>query len=356
MMVENTAPKRNLSLRQMLEGMTLAFRPEAAGDMDASIQFDVTGPRPATYHLRFGQGDCRFVLGPASSPTLTITTPADVWMGVMRGEVDGRQALMSGRYAANGDLSLLMRLDELFGDAESRRGANYTVAAGDSRPAGPLPLSGMAWMTLAFVPWTLFWVLFDVSTLSPWIRLGLPLATAAVMAVYRLVYDRPTWLEWGGLTFFGLAALLTAAGDPTFARWGSAFSSLFSGMLWLSSLVWRRLPLCAEYSRWGFPERLWRTTLFLHPNAAISLMWGWQYLLATGFALAAAWLPAWSTPLTIVRFLLLAPAFVFTGRYARGADRRTIADIDRAMVNMRRWAYVGLGVALVVVVALYAIV
>jgi putative sterol carrier protein len=346
-----TAPG-NLSLRQMLEGMTLVFDAEAAGNMDASIQFDITGERPATYHLRIHEGDCRFALGPAAAPTLTITTPADVWLGVSRGELDGQQALMSGQYQAQGDLSLLLRFNALFRNGQGAADSAYAAPA-DAHPSGPIPLSGMAWMTAAFIPWTIFWVLFDIPTLSPWLRVGLPFALAAAVVAYRLAFDRPTWLEWGGFVFFALAGMLTLAADPTFARWGSALSSAFSGLLWLTSIVWRRLPLCAEYSRWGFSPRLWRTTLFLHPNAAISLTWGGQYLLATGFAVGATLLPAWYGPLTGIRFLLLAPAFAFTAIYSRNGHSRYIADVDQAMTNIRRWAYVGIGLFLIVAVGIY---
>lgn len=38
----------NLTLRQMLEGMTLTFDASAAGDMDATLQFNVTGAEPGT--------------------------------------------------------------------------------------------------------------------------------------------------------------------------------------------------------------------------------------------------------------------------------------------------------------------
>ena len=82
-------------------------------------------------------------------------------------------------------------------------------------------------------------------------------------------------------------------------------------------------------------------------------MWGWQYLAATGVAVGAGLIPGWYTPLTVLRFLLLVPAFLFTSRYSQGADRRYIADVDQAMVNMRRWAYVGIGMCLIVAAAIY---
>lgn len=51
---------------------------------------------------------------PADGPGVTIRSPADVWLAVSRGEIDGRQAFMTGKYKVEGDLSLLMKLGALF--------------------------------------------------------------------------------------------------------------------------------------------------------------------------------------------------------------------------------------------------
>ena len=45
---------------------------------------------------------------------MTITTPAAVWLAISRGELDGQQAFMSGKYKVEGDLSLLLKLKSLF--------------------------------------------------------------------------------------------------------------------------------------------------------------------------------------------------------------------------------------------------
>jgi putative sterol carrier protein len=43
-----------------------------------------------------------------------IKTPAQVWLAIARGEMDGQQAFMSGKYTAQGDLSLLIKLKSSF--------------------------------------------------------------------------------------------------------------------------------------------------------------------------------------------------------------------------------------------------
>ena len=74
-------------------------------------------------------------------------------------------------------------------------------------------------------------------------------------------------------------------------------------------------------------------------------MWGWQFLVASLFGSGAILLPHLETVLTVIRYMLLVPAFVFTFAYQKGADSRPIANVDRALAQMRTRAIVGLVVA-----------
>lgn len=107
------------------------------------------------------------------------------------------------------------------------------------------------------------------------------------------------------------------------------------GALWLVTLVFASMPLCGDYSKWGYIKRLWRTNLFTHPNAAISLMWGWQFLVGSLFGGGVILLPHLGIVLTVIRYVLLIPAWVFTFAYQKGADSRRITNINRALAQMR---------------------
>ena len=304
-----------LNIRQTIEGMPLAFSAEAAGDLTGDIQFDITGTEPGIYHLHIAKGECTFRVGPADEPTLTINTPSDVWLKISRGELSGQDALMQGLYTASGDLSLLLKMDSLFKNVSD----TDFEAPVSQRPAGPIPLPGMAWMTVAFIPWILHWVTFDIPGVSRWISVGVPLMLSILIVGYRLATNsqsadsqHPTWLEWGGLGFFTLANVLILNGDIGFSEWGSIVSSLVMGSLWLGSLLFSKSPLSAEYSKWGFVKALWRNSMFLYPNAVISLMWGWQFLAASLLGVVAILLPEQVVIFTVLRYLLLVPSFIFT--------------------------------------------
>lgn len=333
----------NLNLRQTLEGMPLTFNAEAADGLSAVIQFDVTGEEPGIYHLSISKGECQFHSGPAEAPALTITTPSDIWLKISRGELSGQDALMQGLYEANGDLSLMLKMDDLFDSASE----TVIVAPPSQRPAGPISLPGMTWMTVAFIPWILHWSIFDIPSVSLWISVGLPLLLISLIVAYRLSFSHsktenaqpPTFMEWGSFAYFIFAGALALAGSEGFAHWGSIVGTLIMGGLWLSSIQFAKMPLSADYSKWSYVIALWRNSMFIYPNAVISLMWGWQFILASLLGIAAILLPEQMAIFTVVRYLLLVPAFIFTSVYQK---RAPIANPKITDAQLRFWAGMGL--------------
>ncbi len=104
-------------MRVLLKGMTLTFNAKAAGDLKATIQFEVTGKQPGNWFLSIEGERCSYHEGNADSPTLTINTRSEVWLAIANGELDGKQALIHAKYTAQGDMGLLKRMNDLFGSA-----------------------------------------------------------------------------------------------------------------------------------------------------------------------------------------------------------------------------------------------
>jgi hypothetical protein len=78
---QDSLPK---TVQEAIEGMAPRFNPDMAGDLQAIIQFDVS---PSTSleaggdcYLSIADGKCGFFTGTTPDPTLTISTPADVWL------------------------------------------------------------------------------------------------------------------------------------------------------------------------------------------------------------------------------------------------------------------------------------
>ncbi len=365
---------RNPTTRQMVEGMPLAFNREAAADLKAVIQFNFSGREPGTCHLVIDSGNCTFHPGRAVKPTLCINTPSEIWLQIANGELSGQEALLTGLYKVEGDASILMKMGELFKERPDfsiydtslpAKGPLFQVfrksAVSDGftqagkRPAGPLPLSGMVWMTFLFVPWTLFWIMFDIKSVSLWLSAGIPLILMTLIVLYRTIYNRPAWPEVASWAFFFAAFFLGPVMSVTpFLAWGSVIGSLFMGLLWFASLVpMVKLPFCAEYSKWGYISKLWENSMFIQPNMAISLVWGWEFITASGFGVAARLLPEFFVLLTVIRYGLMIPAAVFTSLYQKDVIDRKFTDIDRVMSNLRAWGYIGMIIIIIMLFILF---
>ena len=123
--IEESKPGRPLqtltdeptTLQELITGMPSAFNAQSAGDLQAVIQFDVSGEEPGQYYLRIAKGKCAAFEGKHPHPMLTIHTPSEVWIAIIRGELNGTQAMMQRKYTVEGNLSLLIRFNDLFSAA-----------------------------------------------------------------------------------------------------------------------------------------------------------------------------------------------------------------------------------------------
>jgi hypothetical protein len=92
--------------------MAERFRPEQAGDLDATWVVDVAGRGPTTIHVRGAR--CLVSPGAVDDPAATLTTDPETWVDLVEGRTDGIRAFLQGRLSVEGDLNLALRLETLF--------------------------------------------------------------------------------------------------------------------------------------------------------------------------------------------------------------------------------------------------
>jgi multimeric flavodoxin WrbA/putative sterol carrier protein len=100
--------------RALLEAMPGALNREAAAGLTATYQFEVSGGENFTAYLHIENSTATFQEGPAPQADAVIKTPADVWLAISRGELDGVQAFMTGKFQVEGNMGLLMKMNDLF--------------------------------------------------------------------------------------------------------------------------------------------------------------------------------------------------------------------------------------------------
>lgn len=99
---------------ELFAAMPSNFNASAAGDMNATIQFDLTGDEGGTWAVAVAEGACEVNEGAADSPTLTLTMDAADFVALSRGELNPMSAFMGGKIKLQGDMGLAMKFQTLF--------------------------------------------------------------------------------------------------------------------------------------------------------------------------------------------------------------------------------------------------
>ena len=94
----------------MIRNLPQAFDASAAAGADCTIQFNCSTPM----HVVIKGGTCTAAEGPASSSDLAITMEDDDLVALMKGELNGMQAFMTGKLQIEGDMMLAQRMASFF--------------------------------------------------------------------------------------------------------------------------------------------------------------------------------------------------------------------------------------------------
>jgi multimeric flavodoxin WrbA/putative sterol carrier protein len=95
--------------------MKMGYKPEEAGNTRAVLQFDFTGEQKGSCSFSVSTDGIEESMEPVSGPDLLVKAPFEVWMDILTKKTDGQDAFMKGLYKAEGDLTLLMRMKDMFG-------------------------------------------------------------------------------------------------------------------------------------------------------------------------------------------------------------------------------------------------
>lgn len=98
----------------LLHKLPTAFNPDAAAGTNCTLQFNTSKPAYATIK----DGTCTISEGSADNSDVTITMEDDDFVALMKGELNGMTAFMTGKLQVDGDLMLAQRMAEFFDSAK----------------------------------------------------------------------------------------------------------------------------------------------------------------------------------------------------------------------------------------------
>ena len=105
------------SVKQVMEGMPEAFQADKGAGVTATIQFKFTGDEAGNWIIKVADGKCTSEEGETDDATVTINSASDIWLKILRRELDGATAFMSGQFTFTGDMGVLMQMGSWFGHA-----------------------------------------------------------------------------------------------------------------------------------------------------------------------------------------------------------------------------------------------
>lgn len=103
-----------MSAADILKKLPGAFNADAAAGTECVVQFNCSTPMYATIK----GGACSIADGKAANPDVTITMDDDDLVQLMKGELNGMTAFMTGKLQLEGDLMLAQRVMGFFDPAK----------------------------------------------------------------------------------------------------------------------------------------------------------------------------------------------------------------------------------------------
>lgn len=105
-----------ITIKELFQSLPLKLDKDAAEDLDAVYQFDLSGSQGGRYQLRVRNGTCVVEEGTHADPHVTLSMASEDCIQVLSGQLSGPAIVMSGRLQISGDIGLAMQLKTLFPD------------------------------------------------------------------------------------------------------------------------------------------------------------------------------------------------------------------------------------------------
>ena len=99
----------------IFNSMPERFKADKAGDMDAAVQFDLSGDGGGQWYVVIAAGNVTVEKGTNPNPNATIRMAAPDYVDMSTGKLNSMAAFMSGKVKVEGDLNTVMKFQTLFG-------------------------------------------------------------------------------------------------------------------------------------------------------------------------------------------------------------------------------------------------
>lgn len=108
-----------MTVSELFEMMPSKFNAEAAAGMTKTIQWNITGDESGVWAFQIVDGVGRMIPGGIENPDITFTISGKNWLAIAEGKLDSMKAFMTGKLKVKGDMTVAIKLPQLFPEAIS---------------------------------------------------------------------------------------------------------------------------------------------------------------------------------------------------------------------------------------------
>ena len=102
------------TIKEFFQRLPAQLDADAAEDLDAVYQFDLSGAQGGQYILTIREGACQVAEGMHAHPHVVLSMAGEDCIKILNGQLSGTAIAMSGRLKIGGDIGLAMQLKALF--------------------------------------------------------------------------------------------------------------------------------------------------------------------------------------------------------------------------------------------------
>lgn len=105
---------RATTAKEIFDAMPSRFLPEQAGDMNATVQFDLSGEGGGQWTATIANRQLTVAEGTTPHPSMTFSASAADYVAMINGELNPLNAFMQGKINVKGDMALALKMQNLF--------------------------------------------------------------------------------------------------------------------------------------------------------------------------------------------------------------------------------------------------
>jgi putative sterol carrier protein len=98
----------------IFDRMCEGFKAERASNMNAVVQFDLSGEGGGQWYVKIADGNCEVNQGVTDNATAAIRMDASDYVDMIAGRLNPVNAFMMGKVKVEGDLNTVMKFQGLF--------------------------------------------------------------------------------------------------------------------------------------------------------------------------------------------------------------------------------------------------